>query len=102
MGMVINPIVKIYIPIIRFPIEGGMTILTKSLDPGIHVIFFKWMAQPQPLCQLIKKTPSPILCNPGWFKKVIPRLERFWNPYNQVQQYYNSTTQKQTPETVER
>ena len=33
--MVINPIVGVCIPIIRIPIEGGMTIPnTTSLDPG--------------------------------------------------------------------
>ena len=33
--MVINPIVGVYIPIIRIPIKGGMTIPnTRSLDPG--------------------------------------------------------------------
>ena len=33
--MVINPIVGVYIPIIRIPIIGGMTIPnTTSLDPG--------------------------------------------------------------------
>ena len=33
--MVINPIVGVYIPIIRIPIKGGMAIPnTTSLDPG--------------------------------------------------------------------
>ena len=33
--MVINPIVGVYIPIIRIPIKGWMTIPnTRSLDPG--------------------------------------------------------------------
>ncbi len=35
--MVINPIVGVYIPIIRIPIKGWMTIPnTRSLDPGSH------------------------------------------------------------------
>ncbi len=35
--MVINPIVGVYIPIIRIPIKGGMTIPnTMSLDPGTY------------------------------------------------------------------
>ena len=37
--MVINPIVGVYIPIIRIPIKGGMTIPnTTSLDPP----WLKW------------------------------------------------------------
>ena len=33
----INPIVGVYIPIIRIPIKGGMTIPNMgSLDPGTH------------------------------------------------------------------
>ena len=36
--MVINPIVGVYIPIIRIPIKGWMTIPnTRSLDPGSMV-----------------------------------------------------------------
>ena len=35
--MVINPIVGVYIPIIRIPIKGWMTIPnTRSLDPGSY------------------------------------------------------------------
>ena len=38
-GMVINPIVGVYIPIIRIPIKGGMTIPNiTSLDPGTYSI----------------------------------------------------------------
>ena len=36
--MVINPTIGFYIPIIRIPIKGGMTIPnTRSLDPGSYV-----------------------------------------------------------------
>ncbi len=36
--MVINPIVVVYIPIIRIPIKGGMTIPnTRSLDPSTYM-----------------------------------------------------------------
>ena len=39
--MVINPIVGVYIPIIRIPIKGWMTIPnTRSLDPGTYLILF--------------------------------------------------------------
>ena len=39
--MVINPIVGVYIPIIRIPIKGGMTIPnTTSLDNGTNDSFF--------------------------------------------------------------
>ena len=38
-GMVINPIVGVYIPIIRIPIKGGMTIPNiGSLDPGTYIL----------------------------------------------------------------
>ena len=38
----INPIVGVYIPIIRIPIKGGMTIPnTMSFDPGTYV---NWVA----------------------------------------------------------
>ena len=37
----INPIVGVYIPIIRIPIKGGMTIPnTRSLDPGSCMFLF--------------------------------------------------------------
>ncbi len=37
--MVINPIVGVYIPIIRIPIKGGMTIPNiGSLDPGTYKV----------------------------------------------------------------
>ena len=40
--MVINPIVGVYIPIIRIPIKGWMTILnTRSLDPGSILLLEK-------------------------------------------------------------
>ncbi len=39
--MVINPIVGVYIPIIRIPIKGWMTIPnTRSLDPGSYTYIF--------------------------------------------------------------
>ena len=38
-GMVINLIVGFYIPIIRIPIKGGMTIPNaRSLDPGTYTL----------------------------------------------------------------
>ena len=41
--MVINQIVGVYIPIISFPIKGGMTIPnTMSLDPGTYVAYASW------------------------------------------------------------
>ena len=50
--MVINPIVGVYIPIIRIPIKGWMTIPnTRSLDPGSYDIFKEKLPQDG------KKTP---------------------------------------------
>ena len=38
--MVINPIVGVYIPIIRIPIKGGMTIPNiATFDHGTNVVF---------------------------------------------------------------
>ena len=40
--MVINPIVGVYIPIVRIPIKGGMTIPNiATFDPGTHVLHKK-------------------------------------------------------------
>ena len=40
--MVITPIVEVYIPIIRIPIKGGMTIPNiGSLDPGTDRLLFE-------------------------------------------------------------
>ena len=39
--MVINLIVGVYVPIIRIPIKGGMTIPNiRSLDPGTYGFIF--------------------------------------------------------------
>ena len=40
--MVINPIVGVYIPIIRIPTKGGMTILNiATFDPGSYNIYYQ-------------------------------------------------------------
>ena len=48
--MVIHPIVGVYIPIIRIPIKGGMTIPNiASLDPGSYVVVkVLWLVFPLP------------------------------------------------------
>ena len=42
--MVINPIVGVYIPIIRIPIKGGMTIPNiATFDHGTYILFHDMM-----------------------------------------------------------
>ena len=54
--MVINPIIGVYIPIIRIPIKGWMTIPnTRSLDPGSY----------QPWSFFFTKNPPPKVANIG-------------------------------------
>ena len=54
--MVINPIVGVYIPIIRIPIQGGMTI------PNIATFDYGTQAQHAELVKLLlKKRASPEL-----------------------------------------
>ena len=46
--MVINPIVGVYIPIIRIPIEGGMTIPNiATFDHGTHSFSFRMGLEPK-------------------------------------------------------
>ena len=64
--MVINPIVGVYIPIIRIPIKGGMTIPNiRSLDPGtyttsIYIVMKKGVLVK---CQVIIYTIPNKQCN---------------------------------------
>ena len=65
--MVINPIVGFYIPIIRIPIKGGMTIPnTRSLDPGSCVLSGRFAKMQQ----------SKVTCTSSWLAKWI--LKPIW------------------------
>ena len=68
-GMVINPIVRVYIAIIRIlVIKGGMTIPNiNSLDPGTHRIHVRYIYQTT-LKQL-------------WFGRGFPNIGRPWPLY---------------------
>ena len=87
-GMVINLIVGVYIPIIRIPIKGGMTIPnTRSLDPSTYgfpgvCVFFKASRIPSPKKVREQKIP-PLGGSSQWLITInkSPKRIGLWDPF---------------------